>query len=338
MSNTRKTPRSTKNNKVKNKEPLPGVRSKDKDRVIAILCSDLHLTSKTPTARAEVDWYDVQADYLKQLRLLQKEHQCNVIIAGDIFDKYNPSPELINFAIKQLPDECYAIPGQHDLPMHSYVDITQSGYYTLVLSGKIKNLPPGAFVPLPMSDYQGNAWGMIGWPWGSNIKPPSITTDDKKIAVVHHYLWTAKAKHYPDALKMDNASHWWTEKLRSYNAAVFGDNHIGFLTHTETHCPIFNCGTFIRRKLDERKYTPQVGLLWASGKISRHHFTFKDQWRKEEEIVGELCEAFEMNDFVTELLELTSNSLDFTEALKQATQKSPKSIRQLITKILETIQ
>ena len=50
---------------------------------------------------------------LEQIRDLQKEFDCPVICAGDIFDKWNSPPELINFAYDNLP-EIYAIPGQHD--------------------------------------------------------------------------------------------------------------------------------------------------------------------------------------------------------------------------------
>ena len=46
---------------------------------------------------------------------------------------------LISFAIRELPS-CYAIPGQHDLPNHSYTDIQRSAYWVLVEAGIIKKI------------------------------------------------------------------------------------------------------------------------------------------------------------------------------------------------------
>jgi hypothetical protein len=126
---------------------------------------------KAPVWRsAEEDWLEAQRRPLKEVRELQNEHQCVVICAGDIFDRnrkisdgWDAPAELINFALEELPDGMYAIPGQHDLPNHQYIDIGRSAYWTLVKIGKIKNIAPGHFTNI------GPYLQLFGFPPGYSI-------------------------------------------------------------------------------------------------------------------------------------------------------------------------
>jgi DNA repair exonuclease SbcCD nuclease subunit len=62
---------------------------------LAVLVADLHLSLQQPACRADENWLAVQKRYLKQLSVIGLA----VICAGDIFDRWNPSPELLVFAI-----------------------------------------------------------------------------------------------------------------------------------------------------------------------------------------------------------------------------------------------
>ena len=108
------------------------MRSKNTENIIAIFAADLHLSLKAPIWRStEQDWFEAMLRPLVELRTLATLHNCPIVYAGDIFDKWNSPPELINFAIEHLP-KGHAIPGQHDLPLHNYEDIRKSAYWTLV--------------------------------------------------------------------------------------------------------------------------------------------------------------------------------------------------------------
>ena len=113
-----------------------------KKEVIAIEVADLHLSHRGPSNRtAKPDWYEIMAYYLDQLTALQiKYDHCPIVVAGDFLDHWNQPPELINFLIDELPENIYGIPGQHDLPNHSYDHIHRSAYWTLVEAGKINDI------------------------------------------------------------------------------------------------------------------------------------------------------------------------------------------------------
>lgn len=98
--------------------------------VIAVLCSDIHLCHTCPPARSnEPNWYDAMARTLDELAGIASHYYVPILCAGDVFDRWNSPPELINFAIKHLPP-MHCIPGQHDLPNHSLEDIRRSAYST----------------------------------------------------------------------------------------------------------------------------------------------------------------------------------------------------------------
>lgn len=290
-----------------------------KAKVLAILLADIHLSLKPPLWRsAEPDWLEAQARSLGEISALQEWNECPVICAGDIFDRsrkiadgWNAPAELINFAIEHLPDNMYAIPGQHDLPNHQYSIIERSAYWTLVKAGKIKNIPPNDVTIID------NRLAVYGFPPGYEIEPPrqnhAIVEDGFVMVVVHDYVWIS-GHSYPDAPR-DSLLGRKIEQLEDYDVVVYGDNHKGFTTHAGK-TTIFNCGTLMRRKSDEIDYKPQVGLLMDDGSVVPHYLDVsQDKYiTKAEEQVKDVLD---MGDFFDELEKLGSTALDFAEAMKQ---------------------
>lgn len=247
----------------RNKRPLPDVRS---PYIVAICCSDIHLSHKPPIARsAEPDWYAAMQRPLDEIKALQEEYgRIPVICAGDIFDKYNPPPRLINFAMEHLPQPFFAVPGQHDLHHHNAEDIDDTAFATLCLAGKISLIPSGTLAwSLPDFPLR-----LFGFGWGDSLRPmPKGYDDDKRlnVAVVHHYVWTQNFQHMGSLWEDHIVAI--QNKLAGYNLCIFGDNHKGFLG---TDLNSVNCGTLMRRKIDEIKYKPQVGLIRSDGIVIPH--------------------------------------------------------------------
>jgi hypothetical protein len=291
-----------KSNKIKASEDVSSVRTTSK--VVAIVCSDLHLSQLPPVARsAEPDWYAAMARPLRELRELQKKYRAPVLIAGDIFDQWNSPAELINFAIKNLPKECYAIPGQHDLPHHNYEELNRSAYGTLVEAGVIKNLTSNISVLLSP-----RVW-VTGFPWGTSLAACTNPYDGLKIALIHKYCWMPGSS-YENA-PPENHAYALNSLLAGYDLKVYGDNHKGFQRGST-----FNCGGFMRRKTDEALYEPMVGLVYASGKIIPHRLDqsktlllTKAKEEKELDIPN-------LNQFIEELSNLSHDAIDFVEACK----------------------
>lgn len=306
------------------------LRTKDK-KVCCVTVSDLHLTEKAPLSRAEKgNWLGVTKSYLDQIKKVAQEHEAFIVYGGDIFDKWNVTPSLINWALDNLPFG-YAVPGQHDLPLHNYLDIKKSAYWTLCRAGLLVNLSPG--VPHNVRNWSNVL--LHGFPWKSSITPIAKDKNVLDIAVIHSYIWTKKANCYPGA-PVDKFYRKYAQSLRGYDVAVFGDNHKGFIVGNERiELPtILNNGGFMRRKSDEVDYQPCFGLIYTDGTAVRIPFTGDDCWVEMTKIAG--INNQEIESFVDFLKQVGENELCFQEALRRylVDKKIPEPVQRLI---LETI-
>ena len=299
---------------------------------IAALVSDIHLSAKAPIARSEEkDWIATQRGYLQQWADLKETHNVRGIIAGDIFDHWKGTPELINMASEYIMGD-FAIPGQHDLPYHNYHERHKSAYGVLEKLGIIRNLPPKEITPV------GPFLEVVGFPWGFEIAPLEEKSKKTTLCVAHAFCWM-KEHTYPGAEKSKNAVAY-AKKLKGFDAAVFGDNHKGFLTN-KNGIHILNNGGFMRRNSDQINYQPCMGLLYEDGSIERVEvYCDDDVFKNAQELahtIGKIQEI-EVEQFVKDMRQLENLGLDFEQALKHfcETNEVSKQAKNLILKFIET--
>lgn len=273
---------------------------------------------------------------LSQVCALQIELDVQTVIcAGDIFDDgwrpHKCPPELINFAIRHLPN-MYAVPGQHDLPHHNYSDIKRSGYWTLVEAGTIIDLPPKEVIRTLNGIY------LHGFPWGSEITPlePDRGSKDLHVAVIHSYVWLGG--HSFPGVKEEQSVDGHYPRIRGYDAAVFGDNHKGFLQSGDLVNPnVLNCGTLMRRRSDEETYEPKVGVLYSDGTIRRRALnTDSEVFNKVVDPVGVKELGLDVDDFVQFLKDIGDKVLDFNFAVRHYCEKQGvgDAVKKIITKAM----
>jgi len=286
------------------------------------------------------------AGYLDQLETIAASHVgAPIICAGDIFDDgwrpYRCPPELINFAIEHFP-LMYAVPGQHDLPNHRYDDLQRSAYYTLCEAGTINNLEPGVSTEIYGPGQRRQAPPSMrnitatGFPWGFDITPAEerFSKHQVNLAVIHKYIW--RPGHCYSGAPSEAAFGCFDTQLRGYNAAVIGDNHSPWLWNHRSPCYTLNCGTFIRRKADEIKYRPGVGLLNADGSIVRYPLdTSGDRWA--DPVTQAATEAIDLTDFVRELGAMADQGVSFEGAVFEyfKTHKVDDAVKQLVLKAVQ---
>lgn len=272
-------------------------------RVLAVFASDIHLSHTPPIARSrEPDWYTAMGRSLDELSALSSSYNVPVVIAGDLFDRWNPPPELINFAIDRLPSRVWAIAGNHDLPNHRHDEMARSAYGTLVMSGRIENLS-GMRELAP--DVR-----LHSFPFGEEITNPVPDPAFRDVVVAHAYVWKLHCK-YPDAPQSSNILYR-LQQVSSYQAAFFGDNHMGFIQGN-----LMNCGTFFRRRTDDIDYRPHVGLLRDDMTIEPHYLdTSLDVISDDHLVSRELPRGPRPDALIAELKELGDGSIDFREAVR----------------------
>jgi hypothetical protein len=311
--------------------------ARNKKDVIAIACADIHLSLNPPLARKGEEqqpggWFSAMARPLKELEDLKMDlGGVPILCAGDVFDRHNPSPELINFAMDHLP-EMYAIPGQHDLPFHSYADIEKSAYWTMVKHERVHNLKPAVGTGILR-----NGLSVWGWPWGTPVVPcPLRRGGCLNVALVHEYTWIDGAG-YPGAPQEAKAA---PRKYDGYDVVIIGDNHISWSIE-ERACKedggdklIFNCGGFYRRKSDEVNHRPRVGLIHADGSVESHYLDCSKDILGPTAHEEQAIVSSEVAAFVSRLRSLQGMSLDYREELMRAVVGQPDDVKKLIVEAL----
>ena len=283
---------------------------------VALFASDIHLSHNAPVLRSEEpDWYEAMRRPLRELRDLARKLKVPVVYPGDIFDHWKNLPELVNFAIQELP-KGYAIPGQHDLINHSYEEIERTSYWTLVEAGLLKHLEPGAATDI------GNDVMVYGWPWRHPVQPlENPNPHYLNVAVVHAYIWFGRYKYHTASEDCHAKNH----KLKGYDASFFGDNHINWIKNN-----ICNCGGFYRRHSPDLDRQPSIGVLMSDGSIKQHLLdTSDDIYVRNLKEEAPITVSAELTELTEGLLGLrSSEDLDFGQVLRRycKTNKVPSPV------------
>lgn len=310
---------------------------KKEPKVIAIFCSDLHLSLTPPPYRsAEPDWFAAMLRPITELKRLQEKHNCPIFCAGDLFDKWYGGPkehscELINWAIEHLP-YMLCIPGQHDLPEHDIGQIERSAYWTLKKSGIIDTL---------WSDDIRHVNGCLAvqaFPYGEEVFPCPLKKGDSKghfrIALIHQYNWIPGAVYSEDAPKnchVDSSR----KEFEGYDLVVSGDNHRPFLVNIGKG-NFLNCGGFMIRKSDDG-WRPKAWLLDADGQVTFHRLdSSEDKYLDTAEVKQmEQEPEFDLSKLIDGLGKLGTDLIDVQRMFVQAFQGEPDRRRKMLLRAME---
>jgi len=242
-------------------------------KVSAILCSDLHIQENTPVCRLD-NYMQTMGRKFKWLRELQEKYNVPILCGGDLYDYWKPSPWLLAWSLRNIPNNIITIAGQHDLPAHSLEHIDRSGIQVLADAGKI------TLISNPNKDfYTIGKHEVVGFPWGVSW---DMQCDSPKIAIIHYGVYEDKP-HYPGAEKSGGTAKSVMKKLNDFDLILSGDNHLSFSCKMGNQV-LINPGSFLRTTASQIDHKPSVYLWYAetnevervyvpieSGVISREH-------------------------------------------------------------------
>jgi predicted phosphodiesterase len=292
--------------------------------IIACCISDVHAWDTAPKARSEEkDWIKVWCSYLNQVYSIAEKNNAIVIIAGDLFDKFNPSPEVINAFLDEIISPTYAVAGNHDLEHHRQDNLHKSGYQTLESAGMIKNLSKN---PIEVRSMRLHGFG---------CEKKVIPLKERhslalEIAVIHEFIWT-KNTGFEGAPKNARLGKW-KERLEGYDIAVFGDNHTPFIARCGG-CIVVNCGSLLRRNTDQVNYRPYVSLIRNDGTIKKHYLDIsKDIFNETVEEIKPGRSELNMGG-ILEAIEEGRVRTDYVQAVEQWEKQNSK--QKLVIRMLE---
>lgn len=247
----------------------------------AILTADLHLREDIPVCRLD-DFFAAQHRKVTFIRDLQKEHGgIPVLDAGDLFDHWKPSPFLLQWAIRNLPD-MVTVDGNHDQSSHNRSLYEKTGLAVLEAAGVVNVLTEkwGGFKDLILYPL----------PWGTD--PYGVPGRDKRqVALIHAMTYTGRSP-YPGC--EDPGASTLLKKMSGFDLVVSGHNHKPFVVEKEGRL-LVNPGSMMRTTADQMEHKPRVYLWYAEknevepvylpieeGVVSREHIEVVE--RREERI------------------------------------------------------
>lgn len=228
------------------------MRTNNKQKASAIFSADIHLRVTAPECRVD-DYFMAQTKKLAFLTLLQKEHDCPIIDAGDVFNTWKPGEYLLQWAIKNLPDNIITIPGNHDIPSHTLSLYDKSGLSVLEAAGKVRVLKGGR------AGWSFGGWQVTGFPYGEPLEEtPVIKGAERSVAVVHAYV----AEAVPAFIEGYTPAQL-LAALPGYDVVVSGHNHQPFSVVARNGRVVVNPGSMMRTTADQADMRPRVYLWYA---------------------------------------------------------------------------
>ena len=215
----------------------------------AILTADIHLREDQPVARLD-NYFEAQARKIKWLRDLQKEHgNIPILDSGDLFHKWRPSPFLLQWAIRNLP-EMITVEGNHDQSSHNPELFQKTGLAVLEAAGVLE-LAGGYRL-------KGTDIFVLGFPWGADLRGP-VNPIGQYVALAHVMTYKGRSP-YPGC--KDPGAGTLLDKMPGFDLIVTGHNHTPFVVEKDGRL-LVNPGSLMRATADQADHKPRVYLWFA---------------------------------------------------------------------------
>ena len=242
-------------------------------KVDAIFTADWHLMEKNPICRKD-DYTVTQFNKIDQIMALSKKHRAPIFIAGDIFDKWKPSPSLLRKALNHtMGPMVYAIAGNHDLPQHNMSQFDRSGLGVLTAGMSYVTMMDRVHEEGVIKDHvEEGAFAIHPFYFGTLPDEEYMKGLDKSVtnvALIHKFLYApGDKKVFAD---VGDSGMRLLKKLKGFDLIVSGDNHQSFVLEHRGR-KLVNPGSIGRTTAAQENHVPKV-YLWdaATGQIKPHN-------------------------------------------------------------------
>jgi DNA repair exonuclease SbcCD nuclease subunit len=290
----------------------------------AILTADIHLRSTFPRNRID-NYFEAQENKIKFLANLQSKYDIPIIDGGDLFHKWNSTPFLEAWAVLNLPNDIFTIPGNHELPSHNINYLEKSSLYVLKVAKKItllSSVPKTSILP---------DISIIGCPYGSydSFLITEGTLRKRNVLVIHDMIVDSPLK-YKDRSAV--IGHDLFKKFPMFDLIVSGHNHKPFVIERYNRL-IVNPGSMMRMSKDQIEHKPRVYLWYAEeNKVEPVYYPIEENVFAIEQIKKENKKEEQINSYIKALNENYELSLSFRKNMETHLKNNPtrKPVQDLI--------
>jgi len=220
---------------------------------LALLAADWHWREDQPQCRTD-DFMQTQIKKALFVKDICEKHDIPLLIAGDVFDFWKPSPELLSIVLRSMP-YFICIPGQHDLPRHNIDLFHKSGLSVMMESRK-------AHVILMQGEERHlEDFTVFGYPYGEYPKARRRRRNEKPSICMLHTQISDRQRMFETRNAYDVL-----EELTGYDLILSGDNHAQFFVE-ENNRILLNPGSITRQDADQIEHQPRVYLWYPNNTI-----------------------------------------------------------------------
>lgn len=219
---------------------------------VVLFTADLHLREDRPVCRRD-DYWSAQWEKIAFLRKYQEEHGCPIYDAGDLFDRWKPSPYLLHMAIENLP-RLKTVAGNHDLPNGNVQLLNKSGIGVLASAGTVE-------VGTRTYREEGYTVHMVNFGEESLISELELSKSPvKNVLVLHTTCWQGELP-YPGADREGGGeAKRLLKKYSDFDLIVTGHNHQSFVERCRGRI-LINPGSMMKMTVDQIDHKPSC-YLW----------------------------------------------------------------------------
>ena len=228
--------------------------TKQQPKADAVLAADIHIRPDTPVCRTDDYWaaQEKKIDFILELR---EQHDCPLLVAGDLGNKSQWPNWLLEWIIDKFKDhEIICVPGQHDLPNHRIDFWKKSGIGVLYTSDAIYLHREKETI------IREKRFRLTTFPYGIEIENSEYIGSTYSAVAMAHQMVIKNKTLWPgqEAPK----GHQLLKKFPEYSLILVGDNHHPFVAEYEGR-KLVNPGSMMRMVADMENHRPRVYLWYA---------------------------------------------------------------------------
>lgn len=278
-----------------------------------LLTADWHIRGDSPICRADEDWVKTQCIDIKNVHDIFVNEKCEMMwIMGDLFHRAVCSTETVNALLNALKlwerKQVRILPGNHDLPYHSYDNLENSSLgIVLKYYDELKCLP-----------YSGSCH-----PYTAPFGLDDPKRDASKLEELDANVWVTHRLTFPneEARPVKDCGYTAQELLDmapTIPLVLTGDYHHGFIYTAPDGRRVVTPGCLNIQAVDMADYRPGV-FVWdtCTGEITCHELpengTITDQYMTAAKAKDERLEQC-----VAKIGDTSEITLDFEDNLEKA--------------------
>lgn len=296
-------------------------------KVTSILTADKHFREDVPVCRTD-NFLDAQWRKLEFENDLMRKYECPILDAGDLFNKWKPSPWLLREVIQRGMGYRVTIPGNHDLPNHLMDSYEKSGLSVIEQAGTYTVLKNETIDSSNFSCIICNNFSVTGIPYGQEVGA-SISKNKTKVLLLHEMVWQGKNP-FPNAEGYEALDL--LKKYPDFDLIVTGHNHQSFVQEYEGRL-LVNPGSMMRATADQMDFEPSLYLWYAEDNtVERVHYPFEKNVISREHLEKKEEKNERLQSFITGLRADAEVGLNFEKNLEEymAKNKISDSVKDIV--------